>query len=184
MGIKCGTTNNFSIDNNGAVNMVANGRAWCHIHMPASAVSAPGSQPASQVSHGTNGAYEYSTAQQKYTSTDLVLPCPMDKTYAPKILIYWDALETTGVCRWEMEYIYRQESEDLTLATPDATVAVDSTVSTTANGLVIATFNLAVPGANDRLLIMRLSRNPGHSNDTLTGGAFTVYGIFNFVMNI
>jgi len=139
------------------------------IWIPASGLRAPGLKPASYVSHGISGVWEFSdegTANEETISGNVKLRDDMDLTVAPTFLIGWSSTTTSSDCYWQLEYLYTALNED-TSAAAQQTLLEATTSSAVAEGLNITTFTLQAPSAGDQCLHMRIKRKSGDALDTI-----------------
>jgi hypothetical protein len=145
-----------------------------------SATSAKGAGSAVLGSLGLDSCLIFEDGKSDTATLVIALRNDMDKTVAPNIRIGWSAPVTTGNVTWQLEYLYRGLNEDMSALTPDGTIKVNSTVSTTANGYRFAQFNMIAPDANDRVIQIRITRLGSDAGDTLTNVADFVGVLFEY----
>jgi len=165
---------NYSqIADDGEVTLGGTGKTINALWMDAQAIKAPLTNPAELISHGTleTPAFQFADAieaNQESVTFNMRLPNRMDRGVAPDITIGWSADGVSpGNCRWQLEYLYTKPDDD-TGAGPQATVAVTSTASATADGMILATFPaLALPEATDICIHCRITRLSADALDTI-----------------
>jgi hypothetical protein len=178
------TTNYAEFKTDGELNLHGTARVNKQLQIPLGAIQAPGTKPPTLVEKGLNGAYEYSATVAQTSSTVVQPRFDMDRSIAPSINIVWSSPSTTGICRWKLEYLYRQEGEDLSETTPDGTIYINvSPDDTTADGMVITYFNLPTVGADEKGIWLRFTRDADNAADTMTGKAYTYGGSLYYTAN-
>lgn len=182
---KIGDSSNYAeFKTDGELNLHGTSRVLRQAQISLGAIQAPGTNPPTLVEYGLNGAYSYSATVAQTSSTVIELSFDMDKTVAPKLIVAWASSETTGICRWKLEYLYRASGEDISTTTPDGIIYIDASPNNTvANGMVITEFTLTTPDSSDIGLWLRLTRDASHVNDTMNGLAKTIGGSLWYVSN-
>lgn len=165
-------TNYTEIKTDGEINLHGTARTTNAVWIDAGGLKAPGLKPATFISHGINGAWQFSDAvagNEKQISGTIRIPKRMDRGVAPTFTIGWSADGVSpGVCRWQLEYLWTSPNEDTTAAAQE-TLTIDSTASSTSNGLVLAEITgIDIPSATDACLHFRITRLSAHANDTIT----------------
>lgn len=139
------------------------------IWVPASAIRAPGLKPASYVSHGISGAWEFSDeieANEETVSGHIEIRGEVDVSVAPTFEICWSSATISSDCYWQLEYLYRSDDEDTTIAAQQ-TLLEATTSSATANGKTTTTFTLQKPSATDDCLMYKIKRRSNSAEDTI-----------------
>ena len=130
------------------------------------ALKAPGVKPATYGDFGLNGSYSFAKDDENSVSVTVPLPRDMDKLVAPSLGIGWSSPATTGNVYWRIQYLYRGVDEDTSSVTPDESLPSAETVSSTANGYKFKYFQLGVPSATDRIIVLKISRLGADDLDT------------------
>lgn len=137
--------------------------------IPADAIRAPGLKPASFISHGISGAWEFddaALANEETISGAIILADDMDKTVAPTFIICWSSTTTSKDCYWQLEYLYLSDDESTTAATQE-TKLLAATSSAVAEGHTHAEFILQIPAALDSCIQYRIKRRSASAEDTI-----------------
>lgn len=142
------------------------------ISIPASGLRAPGLKPATYVSHGIAGAWEFAdaiAANEETVSGMFNLPKDMDLTVAPVLVLMWSSTTLSSDCYWQIEYVYFSLDEDTTGAAQETLplVATGEESSGVAEGLVASPFILQVPSSTDLHVHWRIKRRSGEAEDTI-----------------
>ena len=155
--------------------------AW----LSAGGIRAPGLKPATFISHGIGGAWQFAdaaVANQESVSALLKVPDDMIRTLPVEFCAGWSAAGISpGDCYWQIEYLWTSQDEDTAGAAQD-TKTVAGTASVTPDGLVITTApDFDLPSSTDICIHLRLTRLSANVLDTiadtveLSGIALTYY---------
>lgn len=175
-----GTTNfaQFASDGELTLNGTAKVKKPCWV--PANAIQAPQSRPATLVDHGISIAWQFSDeavqGNTKQIRANIGLPSDLDVTVAPELKIGWSSATTDSDCYWQVEYLYRALDEDTTAAAQQTLTSAE-TSSSTANGIVVSIFTLQTPGASDVCLHIRITRRSDDASDTIDGDTVELQGV-------
>ena len=133
----------------------------------AAAVRAGVSDPASWVSIGMKGAWEFSNNKEDEIVTAINLPKDMDLTEAPILKVCWSSHATSADAVWQLEYLFRQIDEDTTAGAQD-TLTQTATSSATADGFTTTDFTgINTISVSDKTMFLSLTRLSLDGNDTL-----------------
>lgn len=153
----------------GAIELSGDARVEKCITVGVEGFKAPGSNAADEVDVGITYAWAFDDSVQEYVVTAIDLPLDMDRSVAPTLKVHWAANDTSDDAVWQLEYLYREEDEDVTAAAQE-TLTGTATSSATADGLVeTEVTGIDTPSTDDKLMMIRISRKAGDANDTLTG---------------
>lgn len=151
------------------------------LQIPVNNFGGAGVNPATAVSYGFDGAYSFSKTISESVAVAMSVPYGIDYTEPAYFAIGWSSAATTGICRWQLEVLYRRENEAWNSTTPDATIISDVAPSTTANGLVITRFALPEPNPlGEAGGIFRLTRVGGAAQDTMDNVAYVFGGAIDY----
>ena len=133
-----------------------------------SGLRAPGTKPATLVEHGISGAWRFSDSTDDTIVANIKTPLDIDITsiVQPTIGLGWSSTTTTGSAVWQVEYLWTKQDEDTTDAA-DGTLSVTSSASTTAEGLVLSTLQMANFESDDVCVHLRVKRLGADVSDTL-----------------
>lgn len=148
------------------------------------AFKAPDVKPATEVDYGIGQAWEFTDGTDDTIESRVKLPADMDKSVGITILICWSTITANaGNCRWQVEYLYRQEDEAMNAAA-DATLTGNFAASSVAHGLVVSeTGTTAVPNTNDVCTTLRIKRRADEAADTLGEDNYLLGVCFQYVSN-
>ena len=139
----------------------------------------PPSQGAKYVSHGINGAWEFSSGADD--TIGAVFEQPTNIENAIEVRIMWSSSETTGDCLWQLEYLYVSEGEDSTASAED-TLQKTQTTSGTANVIQQTNFSgVNNPSDNDIYMSFRLRRLGTDGSDTISGSVELIGITYEYV---
>jgi len=129
-------------------------------------IKVPGESGATWADLGIGGAWEFPDNLTRYIVADCRFPKSISTTEDITIEVVWSSPSTTGVCRWQLEYLVCEEDDDASAA-GTALATQDVAPSATANGLKVVAFTVpsAAVGCCDEILLLRLARIGG--SDTL-----------------
>ncbi|MBA7548484.1 hypothetical protein ES705_40944 [subsurface metagenome] len=132
--------------------------------------------PAIWADLGMTGVWQFVDNLTRYAVASCRAPKSIKVGEDITIKVKWGSPSTTGVCRWQLEYLFREVDDDVS-AGGTALGFEDDAPSAQANGLTITTFT--VPHTHggaccDELLLLRLARIGG--SDTL-GNVANLSGI-------
>jgi len=164
-------TNYTEFESNGRMILHGTARAENCLWMSAGGLKAPGTKPATYVTLGLDGAWEFSDNTDDTVGANIRLPGRMDLTVAPCAKIKWssptaDPGNNSRRCVWQIESLWIAEDES-TIGAAQETLKTTTTASTVANGLVSSCINLCLPEAGDIGLIVRIKRLGADPADTL-----------------
>jgi len=166
-------TNYTRFASNGLQTMVGTARVLRDLWIDTAGIKAPGSKPATEVSHGNleNAAWQFSDegveANQETVSWRVAPPYDMDRNEEVKIRIGWSSA-STGNVKWQLEYRWLSEDEDTTQGAEETLTAIGG-ASATANGLVVTDITgINAPSSNDASIIFRLTRLSADGQDTIS----------------
>jgi len=149
----------IEIANNGEITLYGDARITEYIQISAGSARAPGIKPATYVTHGIGGAWEFAKAADNEISITFTLQKGTDRTVPFKFIIGWSCGVNTGNVKWEIQYLWRKLNEDTSSSTPDETVTETVAVSSTANGYQYTVFDIAVlPDSDDRYCTVKIAR--------------------------
>jgi len=149
----------IEIANDGKVTLYGNARVTDYIQLGAGAARAPGIKPATYVTHGIGGAWEFAKNADNEISINFTFQKGTDVIVPLKFVIGWSCVANTGNVKWELQYLWRKLNEDTGSSTPDETVIKTVAVSSTANGYQYTIFDAAVLlDSDDRYCNMKISR--------------------------
>lgn len=177
------TTNHLAVSNTGVVTLAGSAKVTNALWIGATGIRAPPlTKPADEVEHGISVAWEFSDATDDTVMANMRIPNRMDRTVAPTFTLGWSSTTQSKFCEWQVEYLWTKAdgdtkagADDTLLSSTDA--AGSSTSSGTAEGLVLTTFTLAVPDANDACLHLRIKRRADLGGDTIDGDTVELHGI-------
>jgi len=183
-----GTTNYTEIKSDGEINLHGTARVLRDLWIDAAGIKAPGSKPATEISHGTleTSAWSFSDegveANQQTASLRVAPPYDMDRSEEVKIRLGWSSA-STGNVKWQLEYRWFSEDEDTTQGAEETLTAVDA-ASTTADGLVVTDITgIDAPSSTDASIIFRLKRLSADGQDTISDSV-ELHGVcFNYTSN-
>ena len=162
-----GTTNYTEIKDDGEINLHGTARVYKNEWINPQGLKAPGTKPALAVDWGIGGAWEFSNATDDTIVATVRLPQDMDRTVAMELKIGFASATNTGDVVWQLEYLFLTPNEDTT-ASAQETLETTQTISTTANGLTIATITgIDLPSSTDQLMRLRIKRLGADGDDTL-----------------
>lgn len=168
-----GASNYVSFEQDGEINLAGTARVTKTVWVPASGVRAPGTKPATWKEWGISGVWEFSDGTDDTVVANLQFPYDMDLTAAPVVSIgvSTNTAVTSETSVWQLEYLYTAPGEN-TAANAQATITKNVNAVAQADGLVVATFPaMAVPGATDVCVHMRIKRLGADPADDLTDTA-------------
>lgn len=160
-------------------------RVFKSLWVPFNGIRAPGTKPATFVEHGISGAWEFSDGTDDTIVANLQVPPDMDldNLAQPRLLIGWSSTSAVGDAAWQVEYLWTGLNNDTTAAADD-TLTETTTVSGTAEGLVVTTFQLADMVTSDICIHLRIKRMGDAVGDTLADTA-ELHGIcLTYLSNI
>jgi len=182
--VRFGSGANYTETNeDGEINLHGTARVRRNVEIAVGAIKPPASHPASWSDLGIAGAWEFSDGTTETVILEMPLPLDIDRTEDVIVDIAWASPSTTGSCVWELSYLMRSNDEAIDAA--DDTLTQTVAPSSTANGLTTTSFT--IPAADisdtDKLLILRLQRLGGDTNDTLGDVAYLTAMNLNYVSN-
>jgi len=176
--------NYLQISTGGVVTLVNDARVRKDIWMNVESLKAPGTKPAMLVDYGIGDAWEFTDGTDDTIVTRIKFPEDLDKSAGIEVLIGWNTeTASAGNCKWDVEYLFRQENEDMSVAA-DATLTATVAASATAKGFVLSSIGTTVaPHANDTCVTIRIKRRADEAADTL-GEDNHLFGVcFGYVAN-
>jgi len=176
-------TNQAVIKADGEINLIGTARVYKNEWITVSGLQAPGTKPADYTDWGINGAYEFNDGTDDTVVTTIRIPSDMDKTVAPEFKIGFASDTNSEDVVWQLEYLYVSPDEDTTAAAQE-TLTTTQTISSTADGLTIATITgMDLPSSTDQLLMLRIKRLGADGSDTLGDDAYLVGCGLKYVSN-
>lgn len=169
-------TNYISFASDGELSLTGTARIKKTSWIDAGALRAPGDKPATSVESGLACAWEFGNeveANQEHVSGVWKIPADMEKSEGITMKLNWYANGISpGNCRWQLEYLWIALNEDET-GSAQETLAVDSTASSTSNGMTNVEFTgIDTPASNDSGLFFKITRLSGHANDTISDSTY------------
>lgn len=170
-------TNYIDIKPDGEINLVGNARVYKNEWVDIGAFRVPGTNPATQVDHGIADAWEFTDGTDDTIYAVVRAPQDMDRSVAPEFKLGWDSDtadpgDDSKQVVWQVEYLWRAQGEDMTVAAQE-TLSATASASTTTNGLVVTTITgVDLPSASDQLLLIRIKRLGADAADTLGDVAY------------
>ena len=163
-----GTTNYTEIKADGEINLHGTARVTQDLWLNVTALKAPGTKPATLVDYGMGDAWEFTDGVDDTVVSRIKLPEDMDMSAGVNILIGWNTpTSNAGNCKWDVEYLFRQEDEAMDAAA-DATLTATVAASATAKGLLVSSIGTTVvPHADDICMTIRVKRRADEAADTL-----------------
>jgi len=166
-----GTTNYAQFATDGEITLHGTARIKRTRWIGAAGIKATGTNPASWILQGIAGAWQFADAieaSQETVSGTFKIPNDMDVTVAPEFNIGWSADGISpGNVRWNFEYLWITGNEDTT-AVAQESLELASTASSTSNGLIVACVTgIDAPGATDKAMFWRITRESGDALDTI-----------------
>jgi len=148
--------------------------------IPANAIQAPQSRPATLIDHGISVAWQFGDVAVEVNTeqirANIGLPSDMDITVVPALKIGWSSNTTSADCNWQIEYLYRGPDEDTTAAAQETLISAE-TSSSTADGLVVSEFTLQTPSASDACIHIRITRRSDDAADTINADTVELQGM-------
>lgn len=178
-----GKENYVEFDKNGVVTMYGDARVQKRLQVNVGSFKGAGLNPATEVMYGLNGAYRFSATINESIAEASAVPFDIDRTVAPVFTIGWSAGDTTGNALWKLEVLYRALDEDWAETTPDDTIEILVSPSTTSDGLVLTSFTLPLLSSTDAGMIFRLTRLGSDVTDTLATYAYVFGGAIDYTAN-
>lgn len=164
----------------GEITLNGNARVWKPWWVPANAIQAPQSRPATKIDHGLSTAWQFSDeavqGNTKQIRATIGLPTDLDISEFPKLRVGWSSTTTSGNCYWQVEYVYRAEDEDTTAAAQETLLSAVA-CSSTAEGLKVSEFTLEKPISTDKCLHLRITRRSDDDLDTIDGDTVELSGL-------
>lgn len=172
-------SNYINADQSGRITLIGDARYKSTDWIGASGIRALPAQPATYVTYGIGGAWEFPDGVTRSAGGRLGLPYRMDRSVQPYLRFGWscptaDPGDNSIKARWEIEYSYRSPGEPMDAAA-DATIVDDYVTSIVAKGMVLTDILLASPSSTDVCLGVHFNRVGGHANDT-TGAVVHLFG--------
>lgn len=143
-------------------------RTW----IQAESLRAPGSNPASFEDLGISGVWQFANNLTRVIVCKFPLLYNIDREEDIKIQLGWSSPATLKICRWQVEYLFCGEDENMG-ASAQGTLTQNSPSSAVANGLKISEFTIPASAISeeDHCLLLRVSRLGNHGDDTLEAAA-------------
>jgi len=176
-------TNEARFSTSGVLTLLGNARHQVRLQTPVSNFKGSGVNPATEVEYGLNGAYEFSKTVDESISLAIAVPLDIDRSVAPKFTIGWSSPASSGTCVWQIEVLYRSEDEDWSSTTPDDTIELEASPSTTADGTKLASFTLPVLSSIDAGIIVKLTRLASDGDDDMDDVAYVFGGALDYTAN-
>jgi len=131
------------------------------------AIKVPGANAATWEDLGITGVWQFANSLTRHVVAGCRAPKSIKVGEDITIKVKWSSPSTTGVCRWQLEYLFCKEDDDVS-ANGTALGFEDDAPSAQADGLTITTFT--VPHTHegaccDEILFLNLARIGG--SDTL-----------------
>lgn len=168
-----GTAINYTQFVDGTVTFYGTARHYNVVWVDAGGIKAPGSHPATAVSHGVLEtpawcfANQMLVANQETVSASIRIPERMDRSVEPTLILGWSSTTTSGNVTWQLEYLWTSPGES-TAGAAQETLTVTTAVSATAEGLVMSTFTgIDIPSATDACMHLRITRLSASASDTV-----------------
>jgi len=176
------TTNYAEFGTNGLLTLYGTARVRKNVEIAIGSIKPPATHPASWADLGIAGAWEFSDGTTETVILEIPLPLDIDRTENVVVDIMWASPSTTGNCVWELSYLMRGEDEAINAAADD-TLRQTVAPSSTANGLVITSFTIPATDISDtdKILILKLDRIGGDTDDTLGDVAYLSSMNFNYI---
>jgi hypothetical protein len=173
-------SNHISIDQSGRITLIGDARYKSTEWISASGLRALPAQPATYVTYGIGGAWEFSDGVTNGSGARIGIPYEMDRSVQPYLRFGWscptaDPGDNSIKVRWEIEYSYRAVAESMDAAA-DVTVVDDYVTSTVAKGMVLTDILLVLPSSTDICLGVHFNRIGGHANDN-AGAVAHLFGV-------
>ncbi len=180
-------TNYTEIKSDGIIELHGDARATKCFYIPADGIKAPGAKPATFILSGLSGAWEFTDAievNQESISGNTKIPCDADTTIAPTLNVGWYANGASpGDVKWQLEYLYVGENDDMTAAAQETLTVVD-TASSTSNGMTIATFTgIDLPSTGKQAMLWKLTRLSADTDDTISASVLLRGMFFSYTAN-
>lgn len=171
-----GITDYAEIKTDGEINLHGTARVKITSWVDAGAMRAPGAHPATFVLSGLAGSWQFSDAaagNEESISGIWKIPADMDKTEVVTMKLNWYANGASpGDCQWQLEYLWIALNEDETAAAQE-TVGVNSTASSTSNGMVNAEFTgIDLAGATDSGMFFKIKRMSAGDGDSISAATY------------
>lgn len=112
-----------------------------NVEIAVGSIKPPASNPASWSDLGIAGGWEFGDGKTETVILEMPLPLDIDRNEDVVVEIAWSSPSTTGKCKWQLEYLFRKEGEDVT-ASADGTITKVVSPSSNSNGLVTTSFTI------------------------------------------
>ena len=110
-----------------------------NVEVSIGSIKPPASNPADWSDAGIAGAWKFADGKTSTVILEMPLPLDMDRNEDVIVKIAWFSPSTTGKCKWQLQYLFRSDDEDMT-ASADGTITKAVSPSSSSNGLVITDF--------------------------------------------
>jgi len=176
-------TNEARFATDGELTLHGTARVYKNRWLNVEGLKAPGTKPAESVDWGITSAWEFTNGTDDTLVTSVNLPQDMDTSVAPEFKIGFASDTNSGDVVWQLEYLYLSPNEDTT-ASAQETLTTTQTISSTVDGLTIATITgMDLPSSTDQLLKVRIKRLGSDGDDTLADDCVLVGCGLKYVLN-
>jgi len=125
----------------GKLQLITNLRVRKNVEIAVGSIKPPASSPAGWSDAGIAGAWEFTDGKTSTVILEMPLPLDIDRTEDIVVEIAWHSPSTSGKCKWELQYLFRGDDEDMTTSA-DGTITKVVSPSLTSNGLVTTRFTI------------------------------------------
>ena len=144
------------------------------IALVASGLKAPGSNPATYVDYGLNGAYSFSGNLDEVVSGAIGIPAGIDISSTTSLRIAFATPATTGTVIFKIEYSFFTQGDNTNTTTPEGIIYSTTTITTSASAYNRIEVNLTGLQQNDSIFIIKITRMG--SADTVNDAVY-LFGI-------